>query len=194
MILELWFVWKLNFLQHLIFKRLNYFNFCCNFKVVIDQNDVTKGKNTKKEVVTMTKKVSFFLDLHLCLTLRLVKATEEMKEEMVERTKENNMFLNNDWLALQANQWYFAYPGPLIINCLRPVDVIILRHISQSFRHTVAFHMMKALLASHRGIGGGNVTLPPANHQILFASPAVNHHEPTGYFDSDEVIIPIRNF
>ena len=53
--------------------------------------------------------------------------------------------------------------------------------------------MMKALLAS-RGIGGGNVTLPPANHQILFSSPAVNHHEPTGYIDSDEVIIPLRNY
>jgi len=58
---------------------------------------------------------------------------------------------------------------------------------NQSFRHTVAFHMMKALLASHRGIGGGNVTLAPANHQILFSSPAVNHHEPTGYIEGDEL-------
>ena len=59
----------------MIFKGLNYFNvlkvnFCENFNVVIGQNDVTTCKNTKNEVVTMTPKakVSFFLDLHLCLT------------------------------------------------------------------------------------------------------------------------------
>ena len=96
-----------------------------------------------------------------------------------------------DWPLRQIND-ILLIRSP---NCLRPVDVIIPAHFSQSFRHSVAFHMMKALLASHRGIGGGNVTLAPANHQILFSSPAVNHHEPpTGYIDSDEVIIPLRNF